>query len=78
MKYAEDATGRTTYSFDASGNLAAQQALSGPTTYVWDAENQLVQALLPTGVRNTFLYNGDGHRHLPAAIPERAGGDVGW
>ena len=32
------------------------------TTYVWDIDNRMTKALLPAGLRNTSMYNGEGQR----------------
>ena len=63
QKYVDN-TGTTTFSFDASGNQRLQQASSGggTTTNTWDFENRLAKVALPSGVLNTFAYNGDGIR----------------
>lgn len=58
-----DNTGTTTFTFDASGNQRTQQVPAGGiTTNVWDFESRLSKVLLASGVRNTFLYNGDNLR----------------
>jgi RHS repeat-associated protein len=57
-------TGTTTFAFDANGNQRLQTASAGggTTTNTWDFENRLVKVALPSGVLNTFSYNGDGQR----------------
>jgi RHS repeat-associated protein len=59
-----DNTGTTTFAFDANGNQRLQIASAGggTTTNTWDFENRLVKVALPSGVLNTFSYNGDGQR----------------
>jgi RHS repeat-associated protein len=55
--------GVTTYTFDAAGNLLTSRNPSNQrTSYTWDFENRLSQVALPSGVPNTFVYNGDGQR----------------
>jgi RHS repeat-associated protein len=57
------AAGVTTITFDANGNLLLSRNPSNQrTSYTWDFENRLSQVALPTGVPNTFVYNGDGQR----------------
>ncbi len=61
--YSEDASGRTTYTFDADGNQEVVEQPSGDrTTYAWDYENRMTSAQLPSGVRNTMAYEPDGLR----------------
>jgi YD repeat-containing protein len=56
-------TGRTTYTFDAAGNLNVVLAPSGQrTTHVWDDENRRKTVLLPDATRITSVYYGDGLR----------------
>ncbi len=63
LKYSEDASGRTTYTFDADGNQHVVQAPSGDrTTNVWDYENKLVGVQHPAGSRETMAYDPDGKR----------------
>ncbi len=59
-----DSTGTTTFTFDANGNQRLQIASAGggTTTNTWDLENRLTKVALPSGIRNTFSYNGDGQR----------------
>jgi RHS repeat-associated protein len=55
--------GVTTYTFDAAGNLLTSRNPSNQrTSYTWDFENRLTQVALPSGVPNTFVYNGDDQR----------------
>ena len=59
----EDSTGFTTYTFDGNGNqLLTQSASNQRTTNTWDPENRLIQVALPSGIIDTFTYNGDGKR----------------
>ena len=61
--YSEDASGRTTYTFDADGNQEVVEQPSGErTTYAWDYENRMTSVRLPSGVRNTMAYDADGLR----------------
>ncbi|REJ91482.1 MAG: hypothetical protein DWQ34_15095, partial [Planctomycetota bacterium] len=61
--YSEDASGRTTYTFDADGNQEVVEHPAGDrTTYAWDYENRMTSAQLPSGVRNTMAYEPDGLR----------------
>ena len=56
-------TGTTTLTYDACGSQRTEQVPSGGiTTNTWDFENRLIRVALPTGVVNTFTYNGDGMR----------------
>jgi len=58
-----DNTGTTTFTYDACGSQRTEQVPSGGiTTNTWDFENRLIKVALPTGVVNTFTYNGDGMR----------------
>ena len=53
----------TTYTYDLTGNqLVARTPSNQRTTNSWDFENRLTQVALPSGVPNTFSYNGDGQR----------------
>ena len=55
--------GTTTYTFDGSGNLLTSQAPGNQwTTNAWDGENRLTRVALPSGIVNSFIYNGDGQR----------------
>jgi len=58
----EDSSGTTTFTSDATGTLALQEAPDGRTTYTWDIENRLTCVWLPSGIRNTMVYNADGLR----------------
>ncbi len=59
----QTSAGTTTYTFDGSGNQFTSQAPGNQrTTNTWDGENRLTQVSLPSGIRNTFSYNGDGQR----------------
>ena len=61
--YSDDASGRTTYTFDADGNQEVVEDPAGDrTTYAWDYENRMSSAQLPSGVRNTMAYEPDGLR----------------
>ena len=55
--------GITTYTSDAAGNQLTSLSPSGQrTTNTWDFENRLTQVALPSGIVDTFTYNGDGRR----------------
>jgi hypothetical protein len=43
--------------FDAAGNQQIESGPSGMTTNVWDYENQRTGVLLPSGERETMVYN---------------------
>jgi len=63
LRRAQDVTGITTFTFDASGNQQLEKSPAGArTTNTWDYENKLTKVALPSGILNTFLYNGDGQR----------------
>ena len=63
IRYSEDGTGRTTYSFDANGNQELVESPAGEkTTYVWDYENQITLVKKTDGSRVTFTYNADNRR----------------
>ena len=58
-----DASGVTTFTFDANGNQQIVEAADGSrTTYTWDYENQTTLIELPTGQRVTMAYNADNRR----------------
>jgi RHS repeat-associated protein len=59
---AKAAGGTTSYSFDANGNLILTNAPGGRTSNAWDVSNRLTQVILPSGIRNSFQYAGDGKR----------------
>jgi RHS repeat-associated protein len=57
------AGGTTTYTYDPAGNqLVTINPSNQRTTNTWDFENRLTKVVIPSGVRNTFSYNGDGQR----------------
>ena len=63
LEYAETASGRTTYTFDADGNQErVVEPSGGRTTTTWDYENKTTLVQLPTGIRNTMAYDTDGLR----------------
>ena len=63
LKYNLDATGRTTYTFDANGNQQiVQPPIGNRTTNVWDYENQTISVQNPDGSRVTMAYNADNRR----------------
>jgi RHS repeat-associated protein len=51
------------YAYDPAGNLhTTTSPAGGITTSTWDDENRRTRVVLPSGIRNTFTYNGDGQR----------------
>ncbi|HEX5202729.1 MAG TPA: hypothetical protein VFW27_22595, partial [Actinoplanes sp.] len=63
LRYTEDVSGRTTYTFDPDGNQQGVLAPTGDrTTYVWDYENRMTSVQLPSGIRNTMAYEPEGLR----------------
>src|SRR5262249_51782493 len=59
----QDNTGRTTFTSDANGNRLGQITPTGiRTSYTWEYENRLTQAVFAAGSPNTMTYNGDGNR----------------
>jgi YD repeat-containing protein len=63
LKFADDASGRSTYTFDADGNQQIVLAPNGDlTTYAWDYENQLLLVQESDGSRATMSYNADFRR----------------
>src|SRR5262249_18777493 len=60
---ARGAGGTTPCGCDASGNLVNVTAPGGGrTTYTWDFEDRPTKVLLASGLRNTFVYDGDSRR----------------
>ena len=56
-------SGVTTYTYDPAGNLLTSQSPTNQlTTNTWDVENRLTRVALPSGIVDTFTYNGDGLR----------------
>jgi len=59
----QTSAGTTSYTFDGDGNLSTSQAPANQwTTNTWDGENRLTQVALPSGIVDSFTYNGDGQR----------------
>ena len=53
----------TTSTYDGDGNLLTSLAPgSQSTTNTWDGENRLTNVALPSGIVDSFIYNGDGQR----------------
>ncbi|MBX3442730.1 MAG: hypothetical protein KF774_10000 [Planctomyces sp.] len=51
-------SGRTTYVYDAAGNVrTVEDPLGDVTTSAWDAENQLRGVERPDGTRTTYVWN---------------------
>jgi len=65
LETSEDASGVTTYTFDAAGN---QQLIQHPddtrTTNTWDDENRLVTVQPPDGAITTSIFRSDGLRYI--------------
>ncbi len=63
LRWSQDASGRTTYTFDADGNQQVVLSPSGDrVTNLWDYENKLIGVQHPTGSRETMAYDPDGKR----------------
>ncbi len=63
LQWSQDASGRTTYTFDADGNQQVVLSPSGDrVTNVWDYENKLIGVQHPAGSRETMAYDPDGKR----------------
>ena len=63
LAWSQDASGRTTYTFDADGNQQVVLSPSGDrVTNLWDYENKLVGVQHPAGSRETMAYDPDGKR----------------
>ena len=59
----QSSAGVTTSSYDGSGNFSTSLAPGNqPTTNTWDGESRLIQVALPSGIVDSFTYNGDGQR----------------
>jgi len=59
----QGSSGVTTLAYDGDGNLLTSQAPANQwTTNTWDGENRLTQVALPSGIVDSFTYNGDGQR----------------
>ncbi len=59
----QSSAGVTTIAYDGDGNLLTSQAPANHwTTNTWDGENRLTLVALPSGIVNSFTYNGDGQR----------------
>ena len=63
LQTSQDASGVTTYTFDANGNQQIVEAPGGAsTTDVWNYENQTTCVELLGGERVTIAYNADNRR----------------
>ena len=63
LAWSQDASGRTTYTFDADGNQQVVLSPSGDrVTNLWDYENKLIGVQHPAGSRETMAYDPDGKR----------------
>ncbi len=71
LKTSVSSSGVTTFTYDLAGNQHIQQAPTGVTTSTWNNENRRTLVALPSGVLNTFSYNGDG---LRAQLQNSTGG----
>lgn len=61
--------GRTTYSYDAAGNLVEKSAPGeDPVQYAWAAENRLVAVRQGGRVLMAATYDGDGNRVFQASL----------
>jgi len=59
----QTSAGATSFAYDGNGNLLTTQAPGNQwTTNTWDGENRLTLVALPSGVVDSFTYNGDGQR----------------
>jgi len=59
----QSSAGVTSFAYDGNGNLLTTQAPGNQwTTNSWDGENRLTRVALPSGVVDSFTYNGDGQR----------------
>ena len=59
----QTSAGVTTSTYDGDGNLLTSVASGNQwTTNTWDGENRLTQVALPSGIVDSFIYNGDGQR----------------
>jgi RHS repeat-associated protein len=59
----QTSAGVTTRTYDGSGNLLTSQAPGNQwTTNSWDGEDRLTRVALPSGIVDSFTYNGDGLR----------------
>jgi RHS repeat-associated protein len=52
--------GRTTYEWDACGNLKLRRGPEGETAFAFDAENRLASATAPDGTAVTYAYDSGG------------------
>jgi RHS repeat-associated protein len=59
----QNSAGVTTSTYDGGGNLLTSMAPGNQwTTNTWDGENRLTRVALPSGIVNSFIYNGDSQR----------------
>jgi RHS repeat-associated protein len=59
----QSSAGVTSITYDGNGNLLTTRAPGNQwTTNTWDGENRLARAALPSGIVDSFTYNGDGQR----------------
>lgn len=63
LVWVNDGTGRTTFAFDGTGNLARELSPAlARTSYSWDGDNRLLAVSLPSAIINTMVYNAGGLR----------------
>ena len=55
-------TNRTTYTYDATGNLTLENLASSLTSYAYDNENRLTGIQFAGATRSTYTCNGEGLR----------------
>jgi RHS repeat-associated protein len=55
-------TSAASFTYDANGNTLSKSIASGTTTYGWDFENRLTQAVVPAVGTTTFKYDPFGRR----------------
>ena len=59
----QSSAGVTSFAYDGNGNLLTTHAPGNQwTTNSWDGENRLTRVALPSGIVDSFTYNGDGQR----------------
>lgn len=68
-----DATGTTTYCYDAHGNVTRKQQNTGgstyPTQYSWDAADRLMGVIYPDGASVGYTFDADGRVATVSATP---------
>jgi YD repeat-containing protein len=56
------ASGTTTYTYDASGNLTKESSPAGAVNYTYNAQNRLIKGEKSTGETSEYVYNALGTR----------------